>query len=258
VGERAARLLARARRGLHREVGRSGAAAVLGVLVAVPVARSVDVDLPSSVVEQTVVPMTALAGFQAAYVLLTLLVWGGLVGPALVDAARSMPLRRSVRSTLDGSQPGAGVAVSAASIGLVAAGALMPQAVRAADTASTVFTLVLGLVLVVSAWAAMTTTYAVDYARRHLHADGRGGLVFPDEPVPVVRGVRRPDLPGDGRAFSDYLYLAAAVSTSFGSTDVVVTSRAMRRTVTGHTVVAFAFNTIIITLAVGAVATLAG
>lgn len=242
---------------MYREVDRSGVATVLGVLVTVPVARTVDVTLPSSLVETFVLPMTALAGYQVAYVVLTLLAWGGLAGSRLVGAARSMPSRSSARSSLDGSQPGAAVAVTAGAIGLVAAGALLPQGVRAPDLASSLVTLALGLVLVVSAWAAMVTTYAVDYARRHLHADERGGLTFPDDPSPVVRGARRPDLPGDGRAFSDYVYLSVAVSTSFGSTDVVVTSRAMRRTITGHTVVAFAFNTIIITLAVGAVATLA-
>ncbi len=244
---------------MYRELDRGGAALVLGVLASVPVTRAVEVDLPSPTVERLVFPMVALGGYQAVYVLLTVLVYRGLAGPVLLDAARSLPGRSSARGSLAGTQPGAGVAVAAGLVGLVAAGALLPQAVRSEDLASSVFTLVLGLVLVVSAWAAMTTTYAVDYARRHLHADGGGGLSFPDEPAPGgARGARGPDVPGGGRAFSDYVYLAVAVSTSFGSTDVVVTSPAVRRTVSGHAVVAFAFNTIIITLAVGAVATLAG
>ena len=48
--------------------------------------------------------------------------------------------------------------------------------------------------------------------------------------------------------FLDYLYFAVSVATTFGTTDVNVTNRVLRRTVTGQAVLAFAFNTVILAL----------
>ena len=71
--------------------------------------------------------------------------------------------------------------------------------------------------------------YAVHVAR--LDAVG-GGLRFPGD--------------DEERAFSDYLYLALAVQASFGPSDVQVTSRRMRRTLTGHMLIGWVFNTVVV------------
>ncbi|WP_432511642.1 DUF1345 domain-containing protein [Kineococcus sp. SYSU DK001] len=86
------------------------------------------------------------------------------------------------------------------------------------------------VVLVVGAWVNVLVSYAAEYARTHCAS---GGLEFPGEPP---------------RGFGDYVYFAAAVSTTFGPTDVAVVSRAVRRQVLVHGLVAFVFNTVILAL----------
>lgn len=68
------------------------------------------------------------------------------------------------------------------------------------------------------------------------------------------RGWTELAFPGDGpRGVADYVYFAAAVSTTFGTTDVNVVSRRLRRDVAMHGIVAFVFNTVIIVVALSLV-----
>lgn len=50
----------------------------------------------------------------------------------------------------------------------------------------------------------------------------------------------------------DYLYFSLGVSTSFATSDVTVRTSSLRRTVAGHGVIAFVFNTVILAVAIGA------
>ena len=50
----------------------------------------------------------------------------------------------------------------------------------------------------------------------------------------------------------DYVYFAVSVGTTPGTTDVQVDSRHMRRVVTAHALIAFAFNTVILALVLSA------
>ena len=88
--------------------------------------------------------------------------------------------------------------------------------------------LVLGLALsaVASSWGVLTFSFAVYYARNDIEERGLefGGS---DEP-----------------AFSDYIYLAIGCSATFGTTDTIVTSRSMRRTISLHSLIAFVLNTV--------------
>jgi len=94
---------------------------------------------------------------------------------------------------------------------------------------------VLGVAVIVASWVTVLVSYTVHYARRDVAAGGAGGFGFP----------------GDGpRAFADYVYLAAGVSTTFSTADVTVLDTATRRMVTTHAVVAFAFNAVIVALVV--------
>jgi uncharacterized membrane protein len=88
----------------------------------------------------------------------------------------------------------------------------------------------LGAAVVATSWLVTIVSYAVHYARV---AATVGGLTFPGD-----RGV----------VFWDCVYLATQVQTTFSSSDVVIGTTLTRRIVTGHTLVAFAFNTIIIAL----------
>jgi hypothetical protein len=88
------------------------------------------------------------------------------------------------------------------------------------------------VVLVIGAWSYLLVGFAADYAQRERR---EGGLAFPGEPA---------------ASFSDFVYFSAAVTTTFGPTDVTVTTGAMRRHVLLHGIVAFVFNTVILGLVI--------
>jgi uncharacterized membrane protein len=92
------------------------------------------------------------------------------------------------------------------------------------------FFLTIGTAVVVSSAAMIIVSYAVHYAR----TDARSGGF---------------DFPGGGPTrFFDYVYLAAQVSTTFGGSDVSLTTTRARRTLTLHSVIAMAFNTVLVAL----------
>lgn len=88
--------------------------------------------------------------------------------------------------------------------------------------------------LVVLAWLECLLSYALHYARQDV---AEPFLQFPE---------------GDDvqRSWSDYLYLATSVQTTFGVTDLVVGTRRGRRIVMGHALLAFGFNTVLIAVMV--------
>lgn len=83
---------------------------------------------------------------------------------------------------------------------------------------------------IVSSWMLTALSYAIDYARLDMRTKG---LQFPGN---------------EQLAFSDYLYYAICVNSTFATSDVTVVSSAMRRLTTTHTLVAFGFNTVIFAL----------
>jgi uncharacterized membrane protein len=90
-----------------------------------------------------------------------------------------------------------------------------------------------GIAVVVSSLALTISSYAVRYAREW--AGDRGGIVFPGGQEPT---------------FMDFNYLAIQVSTTFSSSDVTIQRTHARRVVSVHSLIAFAFNTIIVALLV--------
>lgn len=147
----------------------------------------------------------------------------------LTEDRRERGRRRRIESLTGSGGPLGAVSFCATAIGAVVGAAVVPELRH--DP------VVLGLaVLVVAAtWLLITTVYAVHYAREN--AD-RGGLEFPSA-----------DHEGPPR-LADHSYLSVQIGTAYNGADVTVTSRAMRRTVTAHTVVAFVFNTVLIALLV--------
>ncbi|MEU6235747.1 DUF1345 domain-containing protein [Kitasatospora sp. NPDC047058] len=133
-----------------------------------------------------------------------------------------------------GTAPGPGVSNFVALIALVVAvvwrpgyvGSALPAGVRVA----------IALVLVADAWVCVMVSFAVAF-----HADN------------LVEDEQALEFPGEGTAlWADYVYFAMAVMTTFGTTDVNVTSREMRRTVAANSAVAFVFNTVTVASLVGA------
>jgi uncharacterized membrane protein len=90
----------------------------------------------------------------------------------------------------------------------------------------------LAVAVVVTSWMLIALAYAVRYAREQVRA---GGIEFPG---------------GEPPRFADFLYVAIQVATTFATSDVTVTSRRMRAIVSVNSVVAFAFNTVIVALLV--------
>jgi uncharacterized membrane protein len=102
--------------------------------------------------------------------------------------------------------------------------------------ASTPAAVWLVIVAVVSSWALMHTGFTVRYAHLYYRDDnGVGGLDFP--------GNGDPD-------YLDFAYYAFVIGMTFQTADVGITDRAIRRLTLVHGLLSFAFNTLIIALAV--------
>jgi len=105
----------------------------------------------------------------------------------------------------------------------------------------------LSFVTILLSWLLIHTVFAVYYAHE-FHSEvkggsrGRGGgLKFPDDSTPD---------------YLDFLYFSFVVGTTAQTSDVDVTSRAMRRVVMLHGILSFFFNTAVIALMVNLAAQL--
>ncbi|MFT3943006.1 MAG: DUF1345 domain-containing protein [Ancrocorticia sp.] len=86
--------------------------------------------------------------------------------------------------------------------------------------------LLIGTAMIVASWVSVAVLYGVRYARLD-----KSALRFPgDQP----------------NKLSDYLYLSFAAQASFSPSDVEILTSEARRVVTGHTLLAFAFNSVIL------------
>ena len=97
--------------------------------------------------------------------------------------------------------------------------------------------------LTLASWLDVMITFAALYARSDLGKTGPM-LQFPDADRP--------------RTFSDYVYVAITVMSTFGVSDAAVVHPRMRRLVATHSFIAFMFNTTIVAVLVSLVVTLAG
>lgn len=136
---------------------------------------------------------------------------------------------------------GTGGTTAAISLAIVALGAVVAVALVPALREAPVV-VILAVVVVVASWVLLVVVLAVRYASE---SPRRRGLEFSG-----------PD--GQQLVFSDFLYLAVQVVTTFSPSDVAVTSRSMRREMTAHAVVAFAFNAVVVALLVSLLITAAG
>ncbi|MFB7715187.1 DUF1345 domain-containing protein [Streptomyces sp. NPDC056105] len=178
-----------------------------------------------------------------AYLLPYLLLTSVAFSTASPERVRSWA-RRSERGTLFqryvlGTAPGPGVSLFIAAGAFVVAVVWFPGHIDSA--LSTVARGVVALVLVVVAWICVVVAFAVAFHADDLVEDEQA-LEFPGSEEPV---------------WGDYVYFALSVMTTFGTTDVTVLSREMRRTVSANSVIAFVFNTITVASVVSALNTTA-
>lgn len=86
------------------------------------------------------------------------------------------------------------------------------------------------LCVLLSSWMLSMVSYALHYAQRDLEEPA---LEFPGERA---------------NTFADYMYFSIAVATTFGATDVNITTPRMRHVVNLNTLLTFVYNTVIVAL----------
>jgi len=99
--------------------------------------------------------------------------------------------------------------------------------------------LALASVTILISWLLMHSVFAAHYAHRYFQTGQ--GLIFPGDTAP---------------RFGEFVYFALTVGMTYQVSDVTTDSQAMRRLVLTHAVIAFGFNTVIIAITVGLVASL--
>lgn len=128
----------------------------------------------------------------------------------------------------------------ALSIVAFAGAAILPRLDSVAHGASRGLLATLAIATVAVSWVTVVVGYAVYYARVQSDDDGSGL-----------------DLPGGGKpVWWDYFYFALMTMTTFGTTDIDVTTTRMRKAVSGQGALAFVFNTVILAIVVGALASI--
>ena len=121
-----------------------------------------------------------------------------------------------------------------------AAIAVMLQQVQNLSTPALLAHLTLSMLALAMSWLLMQTIFAFRYAHLYYREELRGhatgaGLEFP--------GKQLPD-------YFDFLYYAHVVGMTSQVSDVVVTSRKMRRLTLLHSVTSFAFNMLVLALSI--------
>jgi uncharacterized membrane protein len=176
-------------------------------------------------------PLTSrfVIGFDAGVALYLLLV--------IVMILRSDPDRVRRESPL---QDDGRVAIPILTVaaGLVSLGAIVFW-LRTASASNTIQLGLLALLFVTTllSWLFIHTMFALHYAHEYYaeHRGAGGGMRFP----------------GGGKpGYGDFIYFAFVIGTSTAVSDVAVTSRTIRQTVTAHGLVAFVFNVTMIALTV--------
>ncbi len=168
--------------------------------------------------------------FAVAYIVMTLAVFGPADADRfahIVRATTPQPGWRTVIWVANG-----GGAVSWAITGSFFAILSVVLLVTEQTLLSEPLMVALAVAVVVLSWVLILVAYAVRFAREHLRS---GGVAFGGDEPP---------------RFADFLYLAVQIATTFASSDVQLTTRRMRGIVAIHSIVAFAFNTVIVALLV--------
>lgn len=197
---------------------------VVFALVVAALAAAFRQDILSiSVVDAGVLVLLA---YLVAYLVVTVAAFGAATSEQIHDWARRESRGSFAQRYVFGTAPGPGVSIIIAAAALAVAVVWMPG--LGGESLPAGARVGVAVALVVVAWICVLVSFAIAY-----HADD------------VVERGAALRFPGDGSAeWSDYIYFAVSVMTTFGTTDVDVVSREMRRTVTTHAAIAFVFNTV--------------
>lgn len=220
---------------LHREVTRYWVSVVISavcVAVGTSIVSLVQGSLEPSTATVFIVYFSAWVVFALTYSVLTWRKLGAADSSTLSRWFSESPLqrrRRRLSETLLGSG-GTSAAVTLVAVALVAVIAV----VVIPGLRSSPVVIALAVLVVAVSWVLLVFVLAVLYAAED---PGNSRLRFPgtEDFKPV---------------FSDYFYLAVQVTTTFSPSDIVIVSQELRRQITGHCMIAFTYNTVVIALLV--------
>lgn len=162
------------------------------------------------------------AAYGPIFLWLTHLAFGRLRGDALRDRLRRTEERRTLMRLLFLGGPKSWAAliavVGAASVVILATG----------DARQSLWLVAACVACVVGTWVLLVGVFAAEYMRAWANGD-------------VLR------FPGDHELrFADFVYLSVQLSTTFSASDVDLVDTTARRLATVHSIVAFAYSTVIV------------
>lgn len=122
---------------------------------------------------------------------------------------------------------------------------LLSQAKTATDAAKHLYILLAASTILIS-WMVMQVVFTLHYAHEHyaphnLAKDSPGGLDFPKDPHPD---------------YWDFFYFSTSIGAASQTSDVAINTKALRRLVTLHAIVAFFFNTMVLALTINLAASM--
>lgn len=217
--------MSRVRRRLHGEAVRHALSiAASGILISGIVATIAVVSQGRfEYADSLLVSMTLVfAAYGPIFLWLTHVAFGRLHGDELrTRLRRSTEHRRLMRLLFLG-----GPKSWAALIALV--GVLSVIILATGDARDSIWLVLACVACVVGTWVLLVGVFAAEYMRAWANQDA---LRFPG---------------GDDVRFADFVYLSVQLSTTFSSSDVDLVDTSARRLATVHSVVAFAYSTVII------------
>ena len=183
-----------------------------------------------------------LLGWNTTVWLYLALLWQMMRRP---DQAR---LRRHATAHAEGAGIVLMIAIAAA-IASIAAIVAELSSVKGSPAGQAWPNVLLAVVTLIGSWLLLPFEFALTYASRYFVAGERpGGLDFP--------GIDEAADDESGPSYSDFLYFSLTIAATAQTSDVGVTTRAMRKLVVGHAVVSFAFNTMVLALAINIAASM--
>jgi uncharacterized membrane protein len=205
------------------------AAAMVGAVVGLALAKF-DPALPT--VTDVVI------GWDAMCVLFMLAVTGALIGHSPDD----------IRARAEREDEGRGLILSLVLIAATASIAAIAGELSLAKTAHGIFKIghvALAFGTVAASWLMMQVVFALHYAHEYYdenpECDGHDmkGLEFPGHELPD---------------YWDFIHFSVVIGVACATADINITSKTLRRIATVHSLVAFAFNTMIVALTINLLA----
>jgi uncharacterized membrane protein len=126
------------------------------------------------------------------------------------------------------------IVFAAVAVGLVAAIAILGHGPQVRNDVERYEAYLLGFIAISAGWFLVHTIYTFRYAHLFYYDDageGCGGIKFP--------GTEEP-------SDTDFAYFAFCIGTSFAVSDPQVTDTSVRRAVIAHSIISFAYNSVIV------------